>query len=261
MSASRKYQADDRSLTARSVLLSALLGTEPPELPVAQLVSIAALFGVGEGAARVALSRMASAGEVVAADGRYALAGRLLTRQDRQRESRHPTAARWNGTWLQVVVTAERRSAPERTAARTELRRARLAPLLATVWMRPTNLPVVLDDSVTASSERFVVSEVADAPALASNLWDLDAWAERASALRDRLDATRPALDAGDASVLAPGFVLSASVLRHFQADPLLPDELVPPRWPGDALRAEYDEWDAQYRHVLARYHHEVAGA
>ena len=47
---------------------------------------------------------------------------------------------------------------------------------------------------------------------------------------------------------LADGFVTSAAVLRHLQADPLLPDELLPARWPGAALRADYDRYDAAYR-------------
>ena len=59
-------------LTARSVLASALLGMDPPELPVAQLVRLAGLFGINENRARVALSRMVAAGEATT-DG----AGRL----------------------------------------------------------------------------------------------------------------------------------------------------------------------------------------
>ena len=50
---------------------------------------------------------------------------------------------------------------------------------------------------------------------------------------------------------LAPGFELSAAVLRHLQADPLLPAELLPSDWPGASLRAVYDEWDARYRATL----------
>ena len=53
-------------------------------------------------------------------------------------------------------------------------------------------------------------------------------------------------------SDLAPGFELSAAVLRHLQADPLLPADLLPPGWPGPRLRAGYDRWDRQYRRVLA---------
>jgi phenylacetic acid degradation operon negative regulatory protein len=53
---------------------------------------------------------------------------------------------------------------------------------------------------------------------------------------------------------LAPGFELSASVLRHLQADPLLPDELLPAGWPGAGLREQYDGWDAGYRSVLEKW-------
>ena len=42
-------------LTARSVLLSVLLGSHPPELPVRALVGAAELFGISHGSARVAL--------------------------------------------------------------------------------------------------------------------------------------------------------------------------------------------------------------
>ena len=49
-------------LTARSVLASALLGMDPPELPVAQLVRLTGLFGISENRARVALSRMVAGG-------------------------------------------------------------------------------------------------------------------------------------------------------------------------------------------------------
>ena len=42
-------------------------------------------------------------------------------------------------------------------------------------------------------------------------------------------------------------------MLRHLQADPLLPAELLPADWPGARLRATYDGWDARYRATLAR--------
>ncbi|HKY75862.1 MAG TPA: PaaX domain-containing protein, C- domain protein, partial [Acidimicrobiia bacterium] len=64
-------------LTARSVLASVLLGTEPPWLPTRLLVRTAELFGIADGTARVALSRMASAGEAVPEGGGYRLVGRL----------------------------------------------------------------------------------------------------------------------------------------------------------------------------------------
>jgi phenylacetic acid degradation operon negative regulatory protein len=60
--------------------------------------------------------------------------------------------------------------------------------------------------------------------------------------------AVRPPTGPGD---LAPGFVLSAAVLRHLQADPLLPTALLPGDWPAADLRATYTGWDHNYRAVL----------
>ena len=80
---------------------------------------------------------------------------------------------------------------------------------------------------------------------LVAELWDLDGWARRAEVLLGDLDTLPPASPAD----LAPGFVLSAAVLRHLQADPLCPPELaVPPSGPGPRLRRVYDDWDARYR-------------
>jgi phenylacetic acid degradation operon negative regulatory protein len=56
------------------------------------------------------------------------------------------------------------------------------------------------------------------------------------------------------AAALAPGFELSAAVLRHLQADPLLPAELLPGGWPGRDLRDDYDRWDSRYRATLQEW-------
>ena len=252
MSSSRNNARRDegRSLTARSVLASALLGTEPPELPVARLIAIAGLFGLSANRTRVALSRMAAAGEVDAVDGRYRLTGHLLDRQARQIQSRAAESRPWDGSWTTVVVRGGARPAAERTEARRRFTAARLAELREGVWLRPANLDVVLPPPLEAVVVRLDGTPGADAAALAASLWDLDGWAAGAERLRQRL-ATLPPV--GD-DMLAPGFVLSASVLRHFQADPLLPDELLPTGWPGPALRRQYDRWDAAYRARLVHH-------
>jgi phenylacetic acid degradation operon negative regulatory protein len=89
-----------RPLTARSVLASVLLGTDPPWLPTTLLVRTAGLFGISEGSTRTALSRMVGSGEAVAEDGGYRLAGRLVARQARQSASRRAETRRWPGDAL-----------------------------------------------------------------------------------------------------------------------------------------------------------------
>lgn len=239
-----------RSLTARSVIASTLLGTEPPRLPTRSLVRAAELFGISEGTARTALSRMVASGEVTAGDGYHELSGpRLLERQVRQSASRRATRRRWHGGWVMAVVVQERREPGARAEVRAALASGRLAELREGVWLRPENIdltwPAVVAEQCTVVHARDVD------PSLVDGLWDLPGWAKAAEDLRAAIGELVGSLERGDTAALADGFVVSAAVLRHFQADPLLPDELLPRAWPGDALRHEYDRFDAAYRAVL----------
>src|SRR5205807_2876041 len=98
----------------------------------------------------------------------------------------------------------------------------------------------------------WLTSRVPDAAALAARLWDLDGWAARASVLIDAMRASRPRLDAGATDELRPAFVLAAAVLRHLQADPLLPDALLPHGWPGDDVRRAYEAYETSFQSLLA---------
>jgi phenylacetic acid degradation operon negative regulatory protein len=231
-------------------MASALLGMDPAELPVAQLVRLTGLFGISENRARVALSRMVGAGEATTdGSGRYRLAGHLVDRQMRQSRSRSGVVDRYDGNWVLVVVTTSGSTAEVRGARRRALSYARLGELREGVWMRPANIEVVLPGALEADLERMV-ARPADPGALVDRLWDVAAWSAGAEALLAALRALVP--DGPDA--LAPGFELSAAVLRHLQADPLLPAALVPGGWPGDRLRATYDEWDVEYRATLQEW-------
>lgn len=246
-------------MTARSVLASTLLGSEPPRLPVAYLVRVGALFGFADGTVRTALSRMAAAGEVVAeGDGRYRLGERLAQRQRRQVASRSAATAQWSGEWRMAVVASGGRPAPERHELRNAMTRARFGELRDGVWLRPDNLGdahhAVGADVLTWFGTRPHI----DPAALARTLWDLGGWAERAAELRAELAVTHQRLARGDLDALAPGFVLSAAVLRHFLADPLLPAELLDGDWPGPGLRRDYDEYDRLFRQLLSSW---TAGA
>lgn len=231
-----------RPLTARSVVLSTLLGTHPPRLPVRYLVRVGDLFGIADGTLRVALSRMVADGDLEAEDGEYRLTGRLLDRQARQDESLSPHTRPWRGRWEIAVVTAAERTRADRDALRTVMATLRFAELREGVWTRPANL-VYVRPAVATGQCLFAEAEVgADALALAASLWDLDGWAGTAKALLGAMDGvTEP----------PERFTVGAAMLHHLLADPVLPDALLPPDWPGSALRHAYAEFGRHFRLLL----------
>ncbi len=231
-----------RPLTARSVVLSTLLGSHPPELPVGSLVRVGALFGIAEGTVRVALSRLAATGDVTASDGAYRLSGRLLDRQRRQDESRSPRTRAWRGRWEIALVTADRRSANKRATLRAAMAQLRLAELREGVWLRPANLPRDVSPIVAGQCTLADGRIHGDPAALAASLWDLNAWADTARSLLSLMTA---------AATPADRFTVAAAMARHMLGDPLLPAELVPEGWPGPALRAAYAAFGVELRDLL----------
>jgi phenylacetic acid degradation operon negative regulatory protein len=243
------------ALTARSVLASVLLGTDGAWLPTPRLVRTAELFGITEGTARTALSRMVSAGEAEGVEGGYRLVGRLAARQQRQSASRAAATLPWDGTWeLAMVHTGAARPAGARALLRTSLRELRLGELREGVWARPDNLDPDRSPEASHVAGQWCQWWVGAQPNLepdVDELFELDDWAAVAEELRDDIAGLTPRLEAGEETALAAGFVTSADVLRHLQHDPLLPVELLPEDWPGDILRQEYDRYDAAYRALL----------
>ncbi|MEI5520133.1 PaaX family transcriptional regulator C-terminal domain-containing protein [Streptomyces brasiliscabiei] len=232
-----------RPLSARSVVLSLLLGMHPPELPVKDLVRHVEAFGVAGSTLRAALSRMVSAGDLRRADAVYRLSDRLLNRQRRQDESVHPGTRPWDGDWEMIVVTATGRGPAERADLRSRLISLRLAELREGVWLRPANLshprpPAAPDPAVQRFTGRPAVGGTGDGlPAdrdLAARLWPLEAWAATAEALLAHIERTREPADR---------FTALAAAVRHLLADPVLPPELLPENWPGPGLRAAYTEY------------------
>lgn len=235
-----------RPLTARSIVLSTLLGHHPPRLPARALVRVGELFGIAEGTVRVALSRMVAADDLRQDDGSYALTTRLLARQARQDESRSPRTRPWSGEWeIAVVATAEGRPPAERTALRQAMAALRLAELREGSWLRPANLDRPRPAVVTEQCTWLTGAPDGDPAALAERLWDLTGWARRARALAS-------ALDRADAP--ADRFTVAAAALRHLLSDPLLPAELLPKAWPGDRLRRRYAAFETDLRDLLRQY-------
>jgi phenylacetic acid degradation operon negative regulatory protein len=176
----------------------------------------------------------------------------LLGRQQRQDTGRAGHRLPWSGRWLLVVIPAGATPAPDRAERRVELSRARLGELRDGVWVRPDNLgPLRLDAGSDVLTEVLTGRFEPDRPLPVAQLWDLDGWADQARGLVAEVAELTPRLERGDESSLARGFVVSAAVLRLFQRDPLLPDELLPAGWPGDSIRSGYGRFDDAYRLLL----------
>ncbi|QQW34350.1 PaaX family transcriptional regulator C-terminal domain-containing protein [Mycobacterium marinum] len=224
------------AMTARSVVLSVLLGAHPAWASASELIRLTADFGIKETALRVALTRMVSGGDLIRSADGYRLSDRLLARQARQDEAMRPRVRPWQGNWHLVIVTSVGTDARTRAALRTTMHDKRFAELREGVWLRPDNLDLELAAEV---AERVrVLTARDDAPAeLAGQLWDLTEWAGVGDRLLGEMAEMAEAAD-------IPGqFALAAAMVRHLLSDPMLPEELLPAKWPGAQLRGAYHDF------------------
>lgn len=229
---------DLRRLSARSVLLSVMLGAHPPELAVSEIVGMAELFGVQPAAARVALSRMVTAGDLERTNGTYRLASRLLTRQQRQDRALDTTAQTpWNQRWRTVVVVSSGDSARARADFRAAMLGQRFAELREGVWLRPDNLAFRRPDAASPRIETLSSVPDTDVTKFAAGLFPLGEWARTGTALIGMMERARTPLDR---------ITVAAAIVRHLLTDPLMPAELLDTDWPGDRLRTTYDEYKAE---------------
>lgn len=239
-------------LTARSLALSALLGTHPPQLPARALVALGALFGVADGAMRTALSRMVEAGELHGNDGIYALGDRMLRRQASQDLGRRPAVEPWDGTWWFAIVDAGGRPVSERRSFRTSMRDHRMGELRPDVWLRPANI-----EGPPAGPGLLVVrGPIAeqDPAALARRFWDLEALAATSRTLTALVGDARAWIAADGVDALVDTFLVSVAVVRFLLVEPHLPVELVGAGWAPDELRAAYDRLEVEHGALLSSF-------
>lgn len=223
-------------MTARSVVLSVLLGAHPAWATASELIRLTADFDIREPTVRVALTRMVSAGDLVRSEDGYRLSDRLLARQRRQDDAINPRLRDWHGDWTTLVITSVGIDARTRAGLRTTLHDNRFAELREGVWLRPDNLDTDLPADVLRRV-RVLQARDADPAGLAARLWDLTGWAQ---AGHDMLSEMSSAAD-------VPGrFVTAAAMVRHLLTDPVLPVELLPDDWPGAGLRQAYNDFAAE---------------
>jgi len=246
----------ERPLSPRSLIGSLLLGMRPPRMPAGRLVEWCGLFGVAEGTARVAMSRMVDRGELAAHDGVYELAGHLRRRQPAQDWSLAPRLGVWHGEWLLGVVDPGARTARERVALREAGRRLRMVEVRDGVWCRPANLPRAAAprdawDVADGQCRWWEARPDPETTAAATALFAPDEWADRARMLLRRLRTSTAAVRTVDGASIVDAFVVGAATLAHVRADPLLPAELCAHKWPGDALRAGYRTYQLAFSAAL----------
>lgn len=223
-------------LTARSVVLSVLLGAHPAHARASELVRLTSDFGIKESTLRVALTRMVNAGDLIRSADGYRLSDRLLARQRRQDDAIDPKVRPWRGQWVTLIVTSVGDDARTRAALRNSMHDKRFGELREGVWMRPDNIDTQLGTDVTDRA-RVITARDDDPADLAGRLWDLPGWVRAGHRLLDEMAAAPD----------VPGrFVVAAAMVRHLLTDPVLPDELLPPDWPGTRLRAAYHDFAAE---------------
>ncbi len=220
-------------MTARSVVLSVLLGAHPASATAAELLRLTMGFGIKETALRVALTRLVAAGDLVRSVEGYGLSERLLERQRLQDAALNPQTKRWDGGWLAVVITSIGCDARTRAALRSGLVNRRFAELREGFWMRPDNIDVELGEELGRYTRLLTARDEKPAD-LAATLWDLAGWSQTGHELLAAM---------ADAEDIPSRFIVAAAMVRHLRLDPVLPPELLPADWPGTRIRSGYAEF------------------
>lgn len=241
-----------RPLTARSLVLTALLGTHPPRLPARALVAMGELFGLAGGTIRTALSRMLANGELRADDGLYVLGERMRQRQASQDAGRRSPGEAWDGTWWIAIVEAEGRPLSERRAFRSRMRHHRMGELRPDIWLRPANIAGP-DPEQDVLLTRGPIPE-RDPAELVGRLWDLDQLAASGRVLVSAVEEGLGWLEAHDPDVLPDTFMVAVAVVHFLLTEPQLPPRLVGTDWPAERLRRAYDAFDVAHSELMASF-------
>jgi DNA-binding transcriptional regulator PaaX len=169
----------------------------------------------------------------------------------------------WDGRWRMVIYTVPETDRSARERVRRTLTRHGFGPLAPATWLSPHK--VALDDVRTELAREplsrldLLTAQVTQETGgsdteLAARCWDLQGVA---AAYRRVIDGIRgvladPAPDGRTA--LVTHLRVLAEIRRVGVSDPMLPDALRPPGWPGAELREAWDELCARL-HGPAREH------
>jgi len=178
----------------------------------------------------------------------FAQRTRLAFRQDSAREA-------WDGRWRLVGFAVPEAQRTARDALRDHLCRLGGAPLQGGLYVSPhpwgrlvgraADRLGVAAHVTQAITEELSVGGVSDPPALAARLWPVEGIAERYRTFVERWSLVPGALAElrdhqrrlPEQAYLPGAIAMALSYSSCFDADPLLPPELLPQPWPGRKAR------------------------
>jgi phenylacetic acid degradation operon negative regulatory protein len=217
------------------------------EIWVGSLIRIAAEFGLSELALRSVLSRMGRTGWLESTRHgnrsyyRLTRRGRSLIAEGTSRIFR-PRRAPWDRRWQVVTYSIPEAQRELRDQFRKRLTYLGFGSLSAGAWISPHNLQnevgeLVDDLGLEAYVDVFRASYVqpGSGPALAERVWPLRELAAAYREFSGRWRRIEPEVTGGilDARAFVLRFWLIHEYQWFFLKDPDLPEELVPPDWPG----------------------------
>lgn len=169
--------------------------------------------------------------------------------------------APWDGRWTLVSFSLDEERRSARNTLRELLHVMAAAPLSGGLYVHANDISAevsataaqlgVTNGLAIARTDTLTIGGRTKPADIAAHLWPLE---EIATGYRDFVGTFRPLLRrqmaADPIDELATGFAMIAAFRRCSDADPLLPPELLPGRWPGAAARE-----------VLRRFSARLAGA
>jgi phenylacetic acid degradation operon negative regulatory protein len=261
-------------------LLATLLGTygigrgEP--VPAGTFPLLLAEFGISPPGARNALSRVARRGLLEATGAgrsrgyRMTDAARVLQEQRlRQFSAFGQPPPPWDGKWTVVLYSVPEDDRALRQALRTRLTRAGFGALRDGVWGTPRDRQAEAAEVVKLVEPSPAAVLRAELVASSAAFPDLDrmfALAALRAGYEDFVDRFAPVRDRlRDAAVAPPEALVTRTQLmdtwREFaDADPDLPDELLPDGWPRARAREVFSDLDEALRPLAGQRLRQLLG-
>ena len=226
-------------------------------VPSAALVALLGSLGVGEAAARAALSRLARRGSLegtkLGRNTAYRLAAgsaQAARAQGRRVLKFGSGPSPWDRQWTCVVFSIPESDRRRRPALRQRLRELRLGPLFDGFWITPRAPLAAIDRSLTELGvSDAAVFRVCEVPRPAGvdllSAWDLRSLRADYEDLIESLEPVVRRVRQGtlpDRDALVARSAACARWRYLAAADPGLPDELLPRDWPQRRARELFVE-------------------